>query len=500
MSMPSVAKQLRQAKKRRMKAFRQHQAAQGRSPKVKSTLPNRNSSWKTPEEEIATRQEITESALQVYRTLLPGLLADLAKIEDPRQQHKVKHQLNTLLLYGLFSFVFQMSSRREAGREMTKPVFYDNLKQLIPELESMPHQDTLYRLLEKIRVDDIETAHLDLLRRLIRNKKFVHYLVKKRYLIAIDGTQKFTLNECWGEEFLHRHPKGKDEDAQYYVYLLEAKFIFPGGMVLPLMSQFCDNTVDQVNTKQDCELKAFKRLAERLKRAFPKLAITLLLDGLYPNGPIMSLCRKNKWEFMMVLQEDSLPHVWKEANGLRKIHPKRTHTQEWNGRQQTFWWSNDIVHEYIADGNRSQKVHLVVCEETWEEMGSEGNTITKTSRHAWLSSEPFSEKNIHIRCNLMGRARWCLENDILKEKHHGYEYEHIFSHDWNAMRGYHYLMHLGHLMNELVQHSIDLIGQVKEFGIRGFLRLFRETMAGPWLDKNRIKWLLTQPHQLRLEY
>lgn len=500
MSMPSVAKQMRQAKKRKMKALRQRQAAQGSSPKVKSTLPNRNSKWKTPEEEIAARQEIMESTLQVYRALLPGWLADVAKMEDPRQQPKVKHQLKVLLLYGLFSFVFQMSSRREAGREMTKPVFYENLKRLIPELESLPHQDTLYRLLAKIEVDDIETAHLNLLRRLIRSKKFVNYLVKKRYLIAIDGTQKFTLDECWGEEFLQRHPKGKEEASQYYVYLLEAKFIFPNGMVLPLMSQFCDNTVDTVNTKQDCELKAFKRLAQRLHQAFPKLAITLLLDGLYPNGPIMDICRKNKWEFMMVLQDDSLSNVWKEANGLRKLHPERVYHQTWNGRQQTFWWSNNIVHEYETNGCQKQKVHLVVCEETWEEIGSEGDIVTKTSRHAWLSSEPLREKNVHIRCNLMGRARWGLENDILKEKHQGYSYEHVFSHDWNAMKGYHYLMHLGHLINELVQHSIDLIEQVKEFGIRGFLHLLRETIAGPWMDKDRIKSLLTKRHQLRLAY
>lgn len=499
MSMPSVAKQLRQAKRRKMKVFRKQQADQNRSAKVKSTLPNRNSQWKTPEEEIAARQEITESTLQVYRALLPKLLVDLAKIEDPRQQHKIKHQLNTLLLYGLFSCVFQMSSRREAGREMTKPVFYENLKLLVPELESMPHQDTLYRLLERIEVDDIETAHLNLLKRLIRNKKFVHYLVKKRYLIAIDGTQKFTLNECWGEEFLHRHTKGKEEEPQYYVYLLEAKFIFPNGMVLPLMSQFCDNTVDQVSTKQDCELKAFRRLAERLRLAFPKLAITLLLDGLYPNGPIMNICRKNKWEFMIVLQDKSLENVWKEANGLHKLHPECVHEQEWNGRHQSFWWSNNIIHEYEDDGCKKQKVHLVVCEETWEEE-IEGKIVTKTSRHAWLSSEPISKKNIHIRCNMMGRARWGLENDILKEKHQGYAYEHIFAHDWNAMKGYHYLMHLGHLINELVQHSIYLIEQVKEFGIRGFLRLFRETIAGPWLDKDRMKSLIMKKYQLRLEY
>ena len=99
----------------------------------------------------------------------------------------------------------------------------------------------------------------------------------------------------------------------------------------------------------------------------------------------------------------------------------------------------------------------------------------------------------------MARQRWCLENDILKEKHQGYAYEHVFSHDWNAMKGYHYLMHMGHLINELVQHSIDLVEQVKEFGIRGFIRLLRETISGPWLNHERIGMLVSKErHQLRL--
>jgi hypothetical protein len=56
-----------------------------------------------------------------------------------------------------------------------------------------------------------------------------------------------------------------------------------------LMSEFLDNTVDEVSSKQDCELKAFHRLAKRLNTAFPRLPITLLLDGLYANGPVMAL-------------------------------------------------------------------------------------------------------------------------------------------------------------------------------------------------------------------
>ncbi|MBS3948127.1 MAG: hypothetical protein KGZ57_07510 [Dethiobacter sp.] len=75
------------------------------------------------------------------------------------------------------------------------------------------------------------------------------------------------------------------------------------------------------------------------------------------------------------------------------------------------------------------------------ESGREG-VATKTSRHAWISSTPIDRNNIHARCNLMGRKRWLQENNILKEKHQGYSYEHIFSHNWNAMKGYHSLMHI----------------------------------------------------------
>jgi len=274
--------------------------------------------------------------------------------------------------------------------------------------------------------------------------------------------------------------------------------VFPNGLVLPLMSEFLDNTIDKVTDKQDCELKAFQRLAARLHRHFPKLPITVLLDGLYPNGPVMALCRKYRWEFMIVLQDESLPNVWEEANGLRKLHPEQVHTQTWNGRYQTFWWVNDIVHEYGPNDRLKQTIHVVVCEETWEEVNEKGEIVSKKSRHAWISSEPLSQKNIHIRCNLMGRKRWGIENDILQEKKQGYQYEHIFSHNWNAMKGYHYLMHLAHLLNELAQNSIKLVEQVREVGIRGFVCLLRETISGPWLNKERIKLLGKKRHQLRL--
>ena len=85
------------------------------------------------------------------------------------------------MIYGTLIFVFQMASRREANREMTRPLFMENLKLLFPELEDLPHNDTLMRLLATIEVGEIEAALTEVVREMIRNKKSLRYLVDNRY-------------------------------------------------------------------------------------------------------------------------------------------------------------------------------------------------------------------------------------------------------------------------------------------------------------------------------
>jgi hypothetical protein len=94
------------------------------------------------------------------------------------------------MLYGVLAFVFHYGSRRQVNGEMTHPMFKENLLHLFPELEELPHADTLYRLLSKIDVNQIEQAQIDLVNQLIRKKKFHPYRINNSYPIAIDGTQK----------------------------------------------------------------------------------------------------------------------------------------------------------------------------------------------------------------------------------------------------------------------------------------------------------------------
>ena len=506
-------KEQRKERKKAQRELRRTQKAAGLEAPARVNIPNRTSQYKSVEEERSARLEAVSQQVKVYRAALPDLLKRLSRISDPRNPRKIKHKLTVLMIYGILCFAFQMSSRREAGREMTRPMFMVNLRRLFPDLEDLPHHDTLARLLERIDVNEIEEAHVEMIRHLIRGKKFLPYLINSSYPIAIDGTQKFIRAELWEEDCMERKVRSKTDEKQtpdpepkkqYYVYVLEANLSFQNGMVIPLLSEVLSYTQgDNKEQKQDCEQNAFKRLAQRLKKYFPRLPIMVLLDGLYPSGPVMEVCAKNNWDFMIVLQNDSLPSVWEEIDGLKALQSRNRLEQNWADRRQHFWWVNDIDYRYLCPRKKKEKkltVHAVVCEESWEEIApASTEVVTKESRHVWLSSQALNRRSVHERCNLGARHRWGIESGILVEKCHGYQYEHCFSYDWKTMRGYHYLMRLGHTLNVLARHSYALTGYVREFGVRGLIAFVRNTIAAPWLSAGELQQIATAPCQIRLE-
>ena len=465
------------------------------------SVSNRKSPYETVGEETQARQEAVTEEAKAIKANLPVLLKRLSKIPDPRNPKKIKHKLTVLMLYGILVFVYQMASRRQANEKMTHPIIIENLKLLFPELESMPHSDTLQRLLAKIDVDEIEKAQIELVRSLIRKKKFSRYLIQGRYPIAIDGTEKMVRDDLYSEEWLERKinvKKGKEPKKQYYVYVLEATLAFRNGMTIPLMSEFLNYSQgDTARQKQDCELRAFKRLAQRLKAEFKNLPIMVLLDGLYPNGPIMRICRQNRWDYMMVLPDDKLPSLWQEYDGLLKLLPENSYQMNWGKKRQHYKWVNEI--EYHYERYKKETVHVVVCQERWQEVNKKTAAVTEqNSRHAWISSIPLDKSNLHERCNLAARHRWNIETEILVEKHYGYNYEHCFSYDWNSMRGYHYLMRMAHALNVLAHFSEKLFKLVRQKGIQNFIAFVGETIRASLLDRQWVEKRLSGPIQLRL--
>jgi hypothetical protein len=397
-------KEHQQKRREAQRQLRTAQVQRGVVPPRAASISNRLCPYSTEAEERAAREDAVAGQLGVFRALLPKLLKGLSKISDPRQPKKIKHKLTVVLLYGLLSFVLQLASRREANRELSRPAFLATLQALFPELESLPHADTLHRLLQEIEVQALEETHVEVLRRWIRNKKFRRYLIAQCYPIAIDGTQKLVRCGQWlGEEWLERRRQTADgERVQPYVYGLEANLVFHNGVTLPLLSEFLNYAEgDPDDHKQDCELKAFYRLAARLKAYFPRLPILLLLDGLYPNGPLMALCHHYGWQFMIVLPAKCLPSVWSVlSKRSSRACPTTVNTSIGTGVNNSSGGSTTSRIAMKGD-RKSLRVHAVGCEETWQEVDPEsGELIAKQTQHVWLSSQRLDPYNVHERCNL----------------------------------------------------------------------------------------------------
>lgn len=474
----------------------------------KPALPNRKSHGSV-EEQAKDYQRTMENAAAVYRRMLPSLLNDLSKIKDPRQPGKVTHKLTVLMAYGIAMFVFMIGSRREMNRKMNE-ITFENMKAIFPELETLPHGDTLARLLAGMDVKQIQDCMIRLLKDLIRRKKFQNYLVNHQLLIAIDGTQKFYRYYQWDshESGLVRHV-GKDGEEQHYVYVLESVILLSNGITLPFYSEFLTaKDMKETDTgetlKQDCERKAFRRITEKIKKSFRNTPITVVADGLYACGPVVQICNQYHWGYMINLKPKSLPYVWGEAMSLILLEKRNRLRIKWGDRMQDYLWANAIGYEYRdSDGKKHLlKLNVAVCYERWIKIHSHstGEEEPCETWYAWLSSTPLNRSNVFRRCSRMARHRWDIEEDILTEKHQGYSYEHCYSYTWKVMEGYHYLMKIGRLLNVLAANSELLNDQVKVLGIRGFFQKLWIICNSTFLDSDRIQNAAANLKQWRLVY
>ncbi len=146
-------------KKERLKAqaeLREKQAIEGFRPKGHDTPDNAKCEYKTDAEEIEARQEVAKDYLKVLQRSLPSLLIRLSEVTDYRNPKKIKHKVAVILLFGIFWFILQKSSRRQANEELTNPIFLDNMRIFFPDLESLPHHDTVNRFLSMININELE--------------------------------------------------------------------------------------------------------------------------------------------------------------------------------------------------------------------------------------------------------------------------------------------------------------------------------------------------------
>jgi hypothetical protein len=224
--------------------------------------------------------------------------------------------------------------------------------------------------------------------------------------------------------------------------VLEAKLVTPCGIVISVMSEFVENSGEFVN-KQDCELKALYRLLPRLKEAFPKLPICLLLDGLYPNGEVFNICQQNDWKYIISFSDDQLKSVHEEYYALMKIDSQNCMAFDMPGAaKQEFQWARGIM--FKDTKGRLHEVHVTECRETNDHKSVRFKTITNI---------PPTRENVPDLCK-GGRLRWKIENEGFNvQKNNGFNLEHAYSRDPVGWKVFYLVLQLAATIEQLLRKS-----------------------------------------------
>jgi hypothetical protein len=355
-------------------------------------------------------------------------------------------------------------------------------------MESVAHGDTLEYLLERVPYTEFAHVRTEMVRKLLRSRVLDnHRLLDTYHRIVIDGSGIRTSNErcCAHCLTMTSSVTGK---TIYYHKVLEAKLVTENGFALSIATEFIENPGKDVD-KQDCELRAFYRLAPRLKKAFPLLPICLLLDAIYACEPVMKICEDYQWKYIINFKEGSLPAKYEEFQSLcRSVQQKNRFT---------FIMADNIRQEYmfatdIAHGKYT--FNAIQC--------IEHTTDTGESKHyAWITNLTVSHDRCVAIANQGGRVRWKIENEGFNiQKNGGYCLEHAYSNNVNASKCYYLLMQISHIINQLIEKG-SLISQEtrKKIGsIRNIARLLLESIGTTLMTEEKYTVLFAKPFQIRL--
>ncbi len=327
-----------------------------------------------------------------------------------------------------------IGSRLQHADEVLQPGFLQALRHLCGGTESKAaHPSSLNYLLMHLHPGQTLALNRTLVRRLLRMRCLERYRFGAEWLVAVDGVEvrRYASRHC-GQCLQRKLANGQ---LQYFHAILEAKLILANGMVISLGSVPILNPKGAY-VKQDCELKAFPRLAAQIKRQFPKLPICLLPDSLYGCEPVFRLCRRMGWSHITVLKKGRTPSLWKRACETCARHPQNARTLKLrNGTVQTFRWANGLKHG-------RETVHAIFCDQTTK--------AGKITHWAWTTDHRPDQHNVHILANKGGRLRWKIENEGFNvQKNGGIRLKHDYGSQGHAWYNYYLLAQIAHLLQQL---------------------------------------------------
>jgi hypothetical protein len=167
---------------------------------------------------------------------------------------------------------------------------------------------------------------------------------------------------------------------------------------------------------------------------------------------------------VVTFKEGRTPELWQEFQALLKLCPeqKRTVTLPDKTRR-VYRWVEQLP--YTDSEKRAWTLGAILCEES-------SPTGEKTT-FAWLTNLAVSRDSVIAIADQVGRLRQKIENEGFNvQKNSGLNLEHVFSQNWDHAKAYYYLLQIGHLLMQLLNHNSLHLALAKQYGRKTVLTLW----------------------------
>lgn len=387
---------------------------------------------------------------RIQKKFYPELFSEFEQTKDPRHSSYIEYSNKEMLGTLYYKALAEIESMQAMTREFNTDKVVENLYYLIGGSikEYLPHHVTLNEYLEKLEPAELEKILMDIVYRMIRRKTFDDAKVLKHWLVLVDGTELDSGYIQKNEHYLERcYNRGTEhEKTKYHRAVLEAKLYLGNGLMVSIGTETIENDDDYIKykyseeeRKQDCEIKAFKRLVKKIKQAFPRLPICIVADGLYVAENIMNICDDYHWNFIIRYKEGCAKSIEEEYRAV----PEKESAGSVN-------YVNEMVY-------KARTINVLEQKETKIKSGKEVTTEFK-----WVTNIKVTKGNAE-KIARAGRLRWKIENQgFNRQKRWQGNLEHACS--WNAQaQKNHYLMQqIADFMRQLYEYFYLKKNEIKK--------------------------------------
>ena len=406
-------------------------------------------------------KDLVKEVLKITNKYLPKLNNLLSNLTDSRHKSYITYSMKTIVMTRLFALICGITTMNEMTNKFNTEEAIKNLSSICnQDLEEIPNWQTIQDVIEQISIQEIENIRKYIVVALIRSKMFDKYRYNGYFQLLVDATGLTSLDYNLNGNCL---TKTRDGKTKYYKYVLEAKLVF-GNIVVSLESEWIENTnLNTEKQKQDCETKAFKRMAKRIKKSYPKLRFIITGDALYATTPMINICKEYKWKYIFNLKKDRLKNVYEDFQD--NINYNNETTKE-----------NYFLSTNIEFNNNTLNAFRYV------EISND-----KTITFNYISNLNVSDNNID-KIVAMGRRRWKIENEGFNEQKNGtFCISHLCSRNENALKIHYYFIQIAHIIRQLLEYGSILVKEMRFKTKKEISALITNTLISKTSDLNQLE-------------